>query len=66
MACGDLPEHARFLDVTLDLDTAETGTGILHCARSTGDVDGGFEYERHNFEVSEIAARMGDSMAELG
>lgn len=42
LTCSDVPEHARLLDVTLEVDEAETGIGILHCARSTGDVDGKF------------------------
>ena len=42
LTCSDVAEHARFLDVTLEVYKAETGIGILHCARSTGDVDGGF------------------------
>jgi hypothetical protein len=51
----DVPEQARFMDVTLDLDESQPDLGILVCARLSDDDEGGIIVEKHCFAISEVA-----------
>jgi hypothetical protein len=54
----DVPEQARFTDVTLDIDESQPDLGILICARLSDDADGGLVVEKYRFAISEIRDRM--------
>jgi hypothetical protein len=54
----DIPEPARFMDVTLDIDESQPDLGILICARLSDDADGGLVVEKYRFAISEIRDRM--------
>jgi len=57
LTCADVPEQARFLDVTLDLDESHIDIGILLCVRLSDHAEGSIEFERQNFKISEVAER---------
>jgi hypothetical protein len=55
----DIPEEARFMDVTLDVDESQPDLGILMCARLSDDAEGGLAVVKHCFAISEVGGRMG-------
>ena len=58
LTCEDVPESARFLDVTLGVDHQNDGIGILKCSRLAADVLEGIEVEEHKFAIPEVVKRM--------
>jgi hypothetical protein len=54
----DVPEQARFMDVTLDIDESQPDLGILVCSRLADDAVGGIVVEKHFFAISEVGGRM--------
>jgi hypothetical protein len=54
----DIPEPARFMDVTLDIDESQPDLGILICARLSDDAEGGLVVEKYCFAISEVRDRM--------
>jgi hypothetical protein len=54
----DIPEPARFMDVTLDIDESQPDLGILICARLSDGAEGGLVVEKYCFAISEVRDRM--------